>query len=52
MPPELSVSDVAIRSFTPELSIMILETSFTLIHDVYSTDLAYDDRQLTIVIYL
>jgi hypothetical protein len=42
---ELSVSDATILSVTPESSITILETSFTLIYDVYSTGVTYDDHQ-------
>jgi hypothetical protein len=49
---ELSVSDVTIWSITVESLIMILEASFILIYDVYSTGITYDDRQLKIVICL
>ncbi len=47
--PELSVSDTKIWSITLELSIMILEASFTLIYDVYSTGITYDDRHVFIL---
>jgi hypothetical protein len=52
MPLELSVSNANIWSITLELSITILEVSFTLIYDVYSTGITYDDCQLTIMICL
>ncbi len=52
MPQELSLTDATIWSNTLELSIMILEASFTLNYDVYSAGVAYDDRQLGIVICL
>ncbi len=48
-PLELSVSDATVWSVTLELSIMILEVSFLLIYDVYSTGVTYDDHQLTII---
>ncbi len=48
-PLESSVIDATIWSVTPGLSIMILETYFTLIYDVYSTGIAYDDRHVFIV---
>ncbi len=35
-----------------ELSITILDVLFTLIYDVYSTDITYDDSQLVIMICL
>jgi hypothetical protein len=44
-PLELSVSDATIWSITLELSIMILDESFTIIYYVYSTGLTYDDYQ-------
>ncbi len=40
-PLELSVSDATIWRVTLGLSIMILEASFTLIYDVYSTAIPY-----------
>ncbi len=49
---ELSVSGATIRSANLGSSIMILEASFTLIYDVYSTGITCDDRQLMIVISL
>ncbi len=52
MPLESSVSDATIRSVTLESSIAILEASFTLICDVYSTGVTYDYHQLMIVICL
>jgi hypothetical protein len=52
MPLELSVSDATIWNITLELSIMILEASFTLIYYAYSTGVTYDDYQLMIVICL
>jgi len=50
MPPESSVSDATIWSVTLELSITILEASFTLIYDVYNTVVTYDDRQLALTV--
>ncbi len=50
MPLELSVSYAIIWSVSLESSIKILEASFTLIYDVYSTGIAYDDHQLMIII--
>ncbi len=47
---ELSLSVATIWSITLELSIMILHVSFTLIYDVYSTGITYDDCQLMIII--
>ncbi len=41
-----SVSDATIWSITVESSIVILEASFTLSYDVYSTDVTYDDHQI------
>jgi hypothetical protein len=52
MPLESSVSDSRIWSVTVEWSITILEASFTLIHDVYSAGVTYDECQLMIVICL
>jgi hypothetical protein len=52
MPLESSFSDATIWSVTLESSIIVLEASFTLINDVYSTGITYDNRQLTIVICL
>ncbi len=51
-PLESSVSDATVWSITQELSIAILDVSFTLISDVYSTGVTYGDSQLTIVICL
>jgi hypothetical protein len=48
-PLKSSLSDGTIWSIMLESSIMILEASFTLIYDVYSTGITYDDHQLTIV---
>ncbi len=42
-PLELSVSDATIWSVTLEVSIRILVASFTLIFDVNSTGVTYDD---------
>ncbi len=39
-------------SVTLELSITIPDVSFTLIYDVYSTDISYDDCQMMIMIRL
>ncbi len=44
-PLESSVSDA-----TLELSITILEASFTLVYDVYSTGISYEDHQLMRII--
>jgi hypothetical protein len=49
---ELSMSDATIWSITLEPSITILEVSFTLIYDAYSTEITYDDRQFKNVIGL
>jgi len=46
------VSVATIWSITLESSNTILEASFTFIYDVYSTEITYDDCQLTIVICL
>jgi hypothetical protein len=51
-PLELSASDATIWSITLELSSTVLEASFTLIYNVYSTGITYDDHKLTIVIHL
>jgi hypothetical protein len=51
-PLESSVSEATIWSATLESSITILEASFTLIYDVYSADVTYNDCQLMIVICL
>jgi hypothetical protein len=48
MPIDVSVSDSTIWSVTLELSITTLEASFTLIYDVYSTGITYDDCQIII----
>ncbi len=45
MPLESSVSDATVWIITLELSIMILKVSFTLIYDVYSTGITYDEHQ-------
>ncbi len=42
--PESSVSDATICSITLESSITILQASFTLIYDIYSTGITYDDQ--------
>ncbi len=52
MPLESSVSDATICSIALESSIRILQVSFTLIYDVYSTGITYDDRQLMTVMCL
>ncbi len=50
MPLELSVSDTTIWIIILELSIMILQVSFTLIYDIYSTGITYDaNRNMFIV---
>jgi hypothetical protein len=51
-PLELSVSDATIWSITVELSVTILESSFSVIYDVYSTGITYDDLQWKIIICL
>ncbi len=43
-PLELSVSDATIWSIIQEWSIMVLDESFTLIRDVQSTGITYDDH--------
>jgi len=48
-PLESSVSGAIIWSITLELSITILPASFTLINDVYSKGITYDDRNMFIV---
>ncbi len=52
MPLESSVCDATILNITLESPIMILEASFTLIYDVYSTDITHDERQLMIIMCL
>ncbi len=51
-PLELLVSEATIWSITLESSITILEASFTLIYNVTSTGVTYDDCQLTIIMFL
>jgi len=46
------VSDVTLWNITLGLSITILEASFTLICDVYSTGITHDDCQLMTIICL
>ncbi len=48
MPLEFSVSDATIWSVTLKSSITNLELSFTLIYDVYSTGVTFNNRQLTV----
>jgi hypothetical protein len=48
MPLELSLSDTTIWSVTLESSITIVEASFTLICEVYSTGITCDDCQLIV----
>ncbi len=45
---ESSLSDITIWNVTIVLLITVLEVSFTLNFDVYSTVVTFDDRQLTI----
>jgi len=45
MPQESSVSGAIIWNITLESSITILEVSFTIIYDVYSRGVTYDDCQ-------
>jgi len=52
MPLEFSVSDATIWYITLELPSKILEALFTIIYDVYSTGVTYDDQPLLIVICL
>ncbi len=52
MPLQLSVSYATIFSVTLESSPMMLEVSFTLTCNVYSTDITYDNHQLIIRIGL
>jgi len=47
---ESSVNDATLKSVTLGSTIMILEVSFALIYDVYSTSISYDDCQLMIII--
>jgi hypothetical protein len=49
-PLEWSVSDATVWSFTLESSITILEASFILIYDVYSTSVTCDNYQFTTTI--
>ncbi len=51
-PLESLVSDATIWSVILELSIMILEASFSLIYEVYCTGITRDKRQLMIMICL
>ena len=44
MPLQSSVSDATIWTVALESSVMVLEASFTLIYDVDSTDVTYDNR--------
>ncbi len=46
LPLESSVSDATIWSIALESSSMTLEALFTLIYDVYSTGISYNDCQL------
>jgi hypothetical protein len=52
MPLESSVSDDTIWSITLELSIMLLEVSFTLICAVYNTGVTYYDQLMRPLINL
>jgi hypothetical protein len=52
MPLESSVSYVTIWYITLELSSKILEALFTIIYDVFSSGVTYDDQPLLIVICL
>ncbi len=45
---ELSVSDATIWSVTLKSSLMILESSFTLIYDIYITGITYDNCNMFI----
>jgi len=49
MPLESSVSDATIWSIALQPSNMILETSFSLIYDVYSTGVTHDNHNMFIV---
>ncbi len=49
MPLESSVSDATIWSVTHKSSIMILEASFTLIRDAYSTGITYEDHNQSLI---
>jgi hypothetical protein len=51
-PLELSVRDATIWSVTLESSIMILKEIFSLIYDVYSTGITYENHRLTIIMCL
>jgi hypothetical protein len=46
------MSDATIWSVTLEFPNLIPESPFSLIYDVYSTGVTYDDCQLTIIICL
>ncbi len=46
------MSDGTIWNVALELSIVILEVSFTLMHGVYITGVSYEDCQLTINIII
>ena len=50
-PLELSLSNVTVQSITLELSITILEASFSLIYDAYGRGITNDDYQLIIITY-
>jgi len=50
MPLESSISDTTIWSIRIDLSITILDASFTLIYDVYSTGITYDGRNIFIAL--
>ncbi len=52
MPLESSVIDITIFSVIIELSTMIPQVSFTLVYDVYSTSITYNDCQSAIIICL
>jgi hypothetical protein len=43
VPLGVSVSDTTVWIITLVLSFTILDAAFTLIYDVYSTDITYDD---------
>jgi hypothetical protein len=49
MPQWSSVSGATICSITLESSIMILDESFTLIYDVYSSGITHDDCDMFIL---
>ncbi len=52
MPLESSMSDDAVWSITLEASITILEAAFTIIYDVFSTGITYEDYRFMIIICL